>query len=710
MNPLTLCSTIKKPEDIAGIIEKYKNVETKSKKTGFGKNVEVVKYFEIVASFDIETTSYYKNDQKRAIMYIWQMDIHGETIIGRTWDSFIETINTISDVMNTDLNNRFVIYVHNLAYEFGFIAQRFNWAKTFALKKRNIIKAVTDEGIEFRCSYALSSLALKYLPDQIANPDLKVAKMVGDLDYKLIRNAMTPLTAKEMEYCINDVKLLSAYIYSKAIQDGGIAKIKMTNTGYVRDHIRKQCLSSTNAKQWKNYSSLMQCLTLTAKEYLHLKKAFGGGYTHASARTSGQTLKDITSYDFASSYPAVMLAERFPMSRGEQIKIKSVDDIKELRKRFNLVFTAEFKNVELKDDIFDCYISDSKCEQITSDKILDNGRVFSASSLKTTITEVDFDIIERAYNFTDVKFTNCYRYFSAYLPKAIIDSILYFYEGKTTLKEVEGFEVEYNRLKGMLNSSYGMMVTDIVRTLFEYSTIYGWTEEEGITSEKIEQYNNSKNRFLFYPWGVFVTAYARRNLWEGIVECGEDYHYSDTDSIKISNADKHQKFINDYNKKTMEKLQNMCYYYNIDENKLHPKNKKGDEKWIGIWDFDGHYDEFKTLGAKRYLCRSGEEFLLTISGVAKSGVDYMVKTFGPEKMFEAFSDDLLFPAGSCGVSTHTYIDEEFTDAVTDYMGNTYIHNEKNCIHLEETSYSLTMSDEYVNLIENYLTIRTEEVI
>ena len=54
---------------------------------------------------------------------------------------------------------------------------------------------------------------------------------------------------------------------------------------------------------------------------------------------------------------------------------------------------------------------------------------------------------------------------------------------------------------------------------------------ESITSEEIQKYNDSKNRFLYYAWGIWVTAYARRNLWTGILAVGKDYIYSDTDSI-----------------------------------------------------------------------------------------------------------------------------------------------------------------------------------
>ena len=234
MNPLILSSTIKKPNDIKLIMLQHINAKTSSKRSGHGKNVQVVHYYDVVSSFDIETSSYYKNDEKRAIMYIWQLDIHGETIVGRTWNEFIDTIDEIAKIMQTDTEKRFVIYVHNLAYEFGFLSQRFNWSSVFALKKRNVIKAVTDSGIEFRCSYALSTLALKHIPNQISDPKLKVEKMVGDLDYTKIRNALTVLDDKEMAYCINDVKIVTAYIYEKALQDGEIRNLSSYSGLYVR--------------------------------------------------------------------------------------------------------------------------------------------------------------------------------------------------------------------------------------------------------------------------------------------------------------------------------------------------------------------------------------------------------------------------------------------------------------------------------------------
>ena len=82
-------------------------------------------------------------------------------------------------------------------------------------------------------------------------------------------------------------------------------------------------------------------------------------------------------------------------------------------------------------------------------------------------------------------------------------------------------------------------------------------------------------------------------------ELEEDYIYADTDSVKITNAEKYQKYFNDYNKNIMDKIK-LC----LDTRKLNielaiPKTIKGIEKPLGVWDFDGHYEKFKTLGAKR---------------------------------------------------------------------------------------------------------------
>lgn len=218
------------------------NVEkTKPIKTNKG-----IEYYNIPISFDIETSSITKkfsklNTEKSSIMYIWQMSINNYYIIGRTWEEFLFVYNKIHEYFETNQNKRVIIYVHNLSFEFQFIRKWLNWLRIFSLDKRKPIQAITLEGIEFRCSYLLSGFSLEKLGDQLTK--YKAKKKIGDIDYSKIRHCKTPLTDKELEYCLSDVEVVSNYIKECIENDGDITKIPLTKTGYVRNYCRERCFT-----------------------------------------------------------------------------------------------------------------------------------------------------------------------------------------------------------------------------------------------------------------------------------------------------------------------------------------------------------------------------------------------------------------------------------------------------------------------------------
>ena len=264
------------------------------------------------------------------------------------------------------------------------------------------------------------------------------------------------------------------------------------------------------------------------------------------------------------------------------------------------------------------------------------------------------------------------------------------------------------------------MVTDIVRPAIGYGK--EWTEPEEPDADEvkkqIEHYNKSKSRFLFYPWGVWVTAYARRNLWTGILSVAEDYIYSDTDSIKLINLDNHKEYFDRYNELVEKKLRMMCEKSKINFDDLRPKTQKGEEKLIGVWDHEtkkGKYRRFKALGAKRYLLecdnalivkdsdgnKTSYPYSLTVSGVNKyAAIPWMTKEYG-EKIFDAFDDDLSIPEEYCGKLTHTYIDEEMTGTLTDYNGVTAEYEQRSGVHLEKAGYDLSLASAYIDYLKGY---------
>ena len=196
-------------------------------------------------------------------------------------------------------------------------------------------------------------------------------------------------------------------------------------------------------------------------------------------------------------------------------------------------------------------------------------------------------------------------------------AILELYKNKTELKGVAGKEAEYMVSKGMLNACYGMAVTDIVREVNEYTDRWELPYVPLIDNE-IKKYNRKRGRFLYYPWGLFVTAYARRNLFTGILEAGiNDYIYSDTDSIKMLNTEKHMDYFRRYNEQIIDKLTYALEYQDIDPDYIRPKTIKGIEKPLGVWDYEGTFDRFRALGAKRYLLEENGNLELTVSGLNK---------------------------------------------------------------------------------------------
>lgn len=195
----------------------------------------------ISASFDIETSSFMYGDNKCAIMYIWQFGFNGMVTTGRTWEEFVNLLEEISMYMRLQYGYRhLIIYVHNLSYEFQFMRKWLEWAKIFSLDKRKPLKAVTYNGFEFRCSYLLSGYSLAKLGGELTR--YEVSKKEGQLNYDLIRTPITPLTEKELEYCVYDVLVVMAYIQEKIENEGGISKIPLTKTGYVRNYCREKCL------------------------------------------------------------------------------------------------------------------------------------------------------------------------------------------------------------------------------------------------------------------------------------------------------------------------------------------------------------------------------------------------------------------------------------------------------------------------------------
>lgn len=669
------------------------------------KNNKKVEYYNIPAAFDIEVSSFYYNrGEKCACMYIWMFGIYNYVTYGRTWEEFLDLLSQVREKLYLAEDRLLVVYIHNFAYEFQFMRKRLKWDKLFFLEKRKPIYGIS-QGIEFRCSYKLSSKSLAKVGDDLQK--YKCEKKVGDLDYSLIRTSNSRLTEKELGYCENDIRVVLCYIQEKIEQDGDITRIPLTNTGYVRNYCRKACF-----RKWRRYRDFMSALTLEPDEYQDLKLAFSGGFTHASYKYSRRVVNDVGSFDFTSSYPAVMLLEKFPMSKGKLVESMDEEKFEWYRRHKCCLIIATFSQLTAKVD-YDHPISSSKFAYERQKKdpslIKDNGRVVYAEEATLGFTETDLDVFERFYSWESMEIHKMWVYDKDYLPTAFVKAVLDLYKMKTELKDVEGEEVNYMISKNMLNSSYGMMVTDIVRELVGYDELDFYTAEKPDLNDAISKYNKSVKRFLFYPWGVWVTSYARRNLFSGILACGEDYIYSDTDSIKVRNWKDHMDYIEEYNKKIQLKMQQAAKAHHLDPSVFSPLNKKGKAKPIGVWDFEGVYKRFKTVGAKRYIVEYQDgTYGLTIAGVnKKKGMAYIEKTY--KDPMDGLNEGLKVPGEYSGRLLLDYCGDRSCEGdIVDYEGIPGHFHELSYIHMEQTTYELTYSADYKAFIDDLLEVMADE--
>ena len=656
-----------------------------------------------IYSFDIEATSYiklngkiynascYENFNKKqrdlcefySIMYIWMFSINEAVYYGRTWEDLKEFL----DLLVENVPEKKIVFVHNLSYEFQFIRSIFDIKSVFARTKRKVMKCdLSYYNIEFHCTYFMTNISLEKLADTFKLP---IKKLVGNLDYDIIRVPTTKLTPKELAYCENDCLVIYHYIKLELEDYLRVDKIPITSTGKVRRELQELVYKDLGYRR-----NIRKAINTEPHIYNLLIEAFQGGYTHANWIFADEVIENVDSFDFTSSYPYVMTCFKYPMSEFVPDNIKSVNDMYRL---YAYLLVVRFKNLQCK--YYNNFISSSKCRYIKGGKF-DNGRIMSADEIEIVLTDIDFRFILETYN-CEYEIIESYSALYKYLPKLLINFILDKYVKKTELKGIEEEEVNYNRVKAMFNSIYGMTVTNTIRDEVIYDNIIGWSEKELTNEDIIKALEKEKKKgFLSFSIGVWVTAYARYNLLSNLIKLDKYNLYADTDSLKLIKG-YNKNVIEEYNKNVKERIKYVSEILNIPIEKYSPKDIKGDKHLLGVFESETKkgdpftYKKFITQGAKKYAIEDFKgNIKITVAGVPKKkGAKCLNK-------IEDFRDDLLFKSSITGKQTLIYLDEQIENEVIDYQGNKYINTDKTGCCLIPCSYELGKSLEYANLISD----------
>lgn len=628
-------------------------------------------YVDIVSAFDIEVSNL--PDSQQAIMYIWQWAFDDICVYGRTWKEFINFRHRVRFALD---NRYLVVWVHNLSYEFQFLADpsiyQFKAPEVFAVRPRKILKAtMKDWQLEFRCSYLHCNMSLAKFLDR---HQVEHAKLT--LDYHKIRYPWTPLTPDELAYCVNDVLgLIEALRHEMKIDGDTLHTIPLTSTGYVRREAKRAI-----------HGQRLQVRDMVPEYevFKMLREAFRGGNTHASRHFTGHIITGVHSFDRSSSYPDVICNDRFPMSAFWHTGYMEIEEADRLahNKRYASIFRVAFGDIELRNDLDPCpYIPLDKCRFVRN-PLLDNGRILSAEYLEITLTDIDYRIVQQHYRAGSVVIKDSAYCRYGYQPKPLRELTIKYYRKKTELKGVEGAEYYYARSKELLNSIYGMTAQNPLhdRYLFDYDA------QESFIKEKAgeDEYNKTVPRqWLTYAWGVWVTAWARQRLQDGIdlVEAtpGAHFVYADTDSVKYTgDVD-----WTEYNRQREQASRKSGAF---------ATDPGGTTHYMGVYEHDGDYQEFRIWGAKKYAYTENGELHITVAGVSKkTGGHELAKRGG----LAAFAPGFVFREAGGVEAVYNDRPEGYIEAEGHRLPIT-----RN-VGLFESEYTLGIADEYKNVINYY---------
>jgi hypothetical protein len=630
-----------------------------------------------MCAFDIETT--YLDDVEQSIMYIWQfavMDLRNGNIwycFGRTWEQFTKLLDSFYHEGITVL-----VWVHNLSYEFQFMRHwlPFQKDKIFALKSRKVVRADID-GVQFRCSYIQTDKSLDAFTRDMGVVHQKLSGV--EFDYSKKRYPWTEMTTEELQYCCNDVVgLLESMQVRMRMENDTLYSLPLTSTGYVR-RLAKEAMRKFNHNQ-------LQAMMCDVDVYKLLRLEFRGGDTHANRYHVNKILENVASYDRASSYPDVMLNYRFPMSAFTPRMITDIDELEKKCQIRDCCFIAVFTitNLQQRDIYYGApYLSLDKAVEI-SGQVVDNGRVLSADKAVYVFNDIDWKIVKSEY-VGEVEISQIYIAKYGYLPQAFRDLVIDLFHKKTSLKNVDGQELNYMRSKELINSLYGMCAQNPVKpdVIYMDEPDQAFTLEDIVDiGEKLEKYN--KKAFLLYAWGCWVTAWARLKLKEMINIVGDNFVYCDTDSVKFLVRDDYKRIvarIEEYNQGLKE--------LSI-SNKGYADDKKGITHYLGVYEYEETYKQFKTLGAKKYAyTRQDGTFKITIAGVPKKA--------GAREMGTIENFNVGFVFRNSGKLESVYNDSDYGTYYKDDSSEHRIEIRSNVV-LRESTYEIGLSLEYMYLL------------
>lgn len=672
--------------DIEENVELLQNFAYTIRKHGMVRKSKNLYYFKQFLTMDIETSKVttgldVKTGKPHYEAFTYSIALYNgeECMLFRTWYEYNKFMVRLTELLYKSDKYRLIAYVHNLPYEFQFMRNFMDIDKVFATEPRKVVKCLGNN-IEYRCSYKLTNMGLDRFIKSIPPERIKHYKQSGEaFDYSIVRTPRTELKPFELQYIYNDVAgQHEALEYQLESEGDDVSTVPLTSTGYVRRHLRSIVNTPENHETFvKNQ--------LSQHQYGLLRDARRGGNCHCSPIHSLHRINGMKSLDMSSAYPAVMVQKKFPMRPF--ISIRFPEEFKKYvySDEWACLLDVTFKNIKIKSLATIPYLARSICTQIDNISC-DNGRILSGDSVSIVLTDIDYKIIESQYTF-EVTCNECQCSKYDYLPDELRDELLKMYADKTTLKDKDYYY--YMKQKNKFNSTFGCMLTDICQENVIYDA-YNPTKpfikrKEMTYAKMLSKYYGSKNSFLSYQHGIWVTAWCRYRLQKAI-DMLEDYMvYCDTDSVKYIDSSLNRTLKHKLNTEILQDIQDCGKNCTI--------QYQGKYYTLGLWEDDGDYKEFISLGAKKYAYTDYDDTIhITVSGLSKSKAE---KWFTENGGLDKFKPGTIIPIQNSGRTTSAYNDR--VNIIDLQIGDEIIQVGSNIV-IQDSTYEFGIAEDYEKLI------------
>lgn len=656
-----------------------------------------------VMTLDIETTTEDIPAENGLISYIyqWQACVDGTVVFGRDAETLASFLRAVADVLGGD---RLLCFVHNLGYEWQFLAQYIDRDlhidQSLFISPRKPLFVRTLSGLEFRDSYRLTGKSLEAFSKGLPHEKKKEL-----LDYRQIRRPWDELTETELSYCLRDaLGLWEAICRQLQGNQDNAATIPLTMTGYTRRFIKKILRGSSR------YHAHIRDWMLPKDAFEVAHECGRGGNTHTNRYHSGDILHGMGGADVQSEYPAQIMLYPYPTG-----KVFSYDEVvrdpEELRDiiRAGYMFFGRFRltgvRVKNRHPIPDIPLS--KCLVPAVNAALDNGRILSADEVIISMTSIDFEILEDIYDYDSIRGTDVWLSELGMLPKVLRDAVFEKFSEKSILKytgtDTEDKKRAYDLSKVVVNGLFGMLYMNPVREeiLFDPETVtytVAPSKFETMTEEEFAklQYNYPWS----YLWGLWTSALGRKQLHDGITTIGYDnVVYCDTDSIKFLGG-RFPEALSRINERVRKRAEELGYIARIHGREFVPgvwEDESGGEDFL--------YESFRSLGAKKYAYTlSDGSFHTVISGVGKAegprALIALSQQAGGMRPIEAFRRGAYI--ADAGGFKATYISAPIRQIMIDGRPVPAA----SCIVAETRDYTIDITSEYDSLLEK---IQDEEL-